>query len=472
MIGAPRASLAACLAALLAAGLALAAPPPPTSTASEAPAADLIQSARTLLREDLFEDALAAAGSAVARSPESAEAHVVMADALYRRGDFDAAGEHYRRAAALDPNCAGAPFGIGRILRTEGRYAEAAESFARAAALAPDVPKHLRLLANHLALRKDVIAMLRRYLEMARAPKNPADAEDEPTVRNVEAYLALLQSVGEMPLSEMIRAEPCSVPLHVNHGQAYVKLRIGEVDKQRFVFDTGSTGLTISPRLAARARLKAIKPFSITATPAARLETGSLVLVPELALGEGIVVRNVPATVREPAGPEEGLVGPSLLAALDITIDMRKGRLTLDKPDGPPRAGTLVPFRNVGGQIVAVAQVNDIPLNAMIDTGSVATIISRSAVARVPGLSAVPPAFAPGVSAGAGGPPDRRAILTGRLALGPGRWPADGLASRDLKGFSRALESEIYVLMGAPQLDDFVLTISYRRMTLTFAGRG
>ena len=181
-------------AAGLALALVLAAP---AQQAPEAPAADLIQSARTLLREDLFEDALAAAGSAVARSPESAEAHVVMADALYRRGDFDRADEHYRKASELDPNSAAAQFGIGRILRTEGKYAEAAESFSRAAALAPEVPKYLRILANHLALRKDVIVMLRRYLkeqlERLQAGEDPAgvgfDPDAPPVVFDAGNYL-------------------------------------------------------------------------------------------------------------------------------------------------------------------------------------------------------------------------------------------------------------------------------------------
>jgi len=434
----------------LALAAALQAAPPPAD-----PASDLIREARKLLREDLFEDALASAESAVARRPDSAAAHVVMADALYRRGDFDRAEERYRKAVELDPNSAAGHFGIGRILRTLGRYGEAAESYSRAAALAPEVPRHLRQLANHLARRQDVVTMLRRYIEIARAPLNPDDAEDEAAVRNVEAYLALLQQAGDAPLSEMVRAEPCVVRLDVIRHQAFLKLRVGSIANQRFVFDSGATGVTISPRLAARAKLSAIKPFTITASPAARLETGALVLIPELALGDGIVVRNVPATIRDPAGPEEGLIGPSLVSALDITIDLKKGALRLDTPAEGTREGTTLPFRNVGGQIVAQALVNDIPLSAMIDTGSISTIISRSAVSRAPGLVA-----------------DRRAVIAGRLALGPGRWPADGLATSDLTRFSRALESEIYVLMGAPHLDDWIVTISYRRMTLRFTPHG
>ena len=40
-----------------------------------------------------------------------------------------------------------------------------------------------------------------------------------------------------------------------------------------------------------------------------------------------------------------------------------------------------------------------------------------------------------------------------------------------LSGFSRSLESEVYVILGAPQLDDSPFTIDYGRMTLTFGQR-
>jgi len=396
-----------------------------------------------------------------------------MGDALFRRGDFDESERHYRRAVELDPNLPAAQFGVGRILRTLGRYGEAAEHFSRATALAPTVPRYLRVLANHLARREDSLAMLRRYLQVV---KESPGLEEDSTVRNVEAWVALLESVGDRPIQEMVKNEPGTVPVQVFRGQTYIKMMVAGQAAQRLLFDTGATGLTISHRIAARARLIPIRPFTISGTGARRTETGDLVLVPEIAVGEGIVIRNVPATVRDPTGTEEGLVGPSLFSQFDITVDLKGRRLVFARPGGGELApGRVEPFRNVGGEIVIAARVNGQPLNAMVDTGSASTVIGRTTLSRVTGLEAVPAHWGtsqdPGATGilGIGGPlADRKVLVKGTISFAGRDYPANGLPSADLEGFSRALESEIHVILGSPHLDDAPFTIDYRNMRVTF----
>lgn len=435
----------------------------------------LVEKARGLLKEDLYEDARAELSESLARWPDHGPLHVVMADALYRRGDFDDAEKHYRLGIEKDPNLAAAHFGVGRVLRTLGRYGEAAESFSKAAALDPEVPRYLRTLANHLARREDSLAMLRRYLELSR--QQPG-AEEESMILNVEAWVALLVKMGETPLSEMVRSEPCTVPLQESSGRLYLKLHMGELKNQRFVFDTGATGLTISPRIAARLKLTPIRPFSISGTGARGKETGELVVIPEISLGvaddEGkpapaIVVRNVAATIREPAGTEEGLIGPSFFSMFDITIEMKKARLTF-QTQGASRSGRVLNFRNVGGQILITATLNGLPFNAMIDTGADSTIIGKTTVGRVPGLQVVPAQWQEGSTTGIGGPlADRKRVIKGSLSFAGREYTASGLLSGNLSGFSRALESEVYIILGAQHLRDTPFTISYREMTVTFA---
>jgi len=453
-------------------GLALAAgsgesPAPTPRPAEEIRLERLLADITALMKDDLYEDALDMAGSAVDSFPGDARSHVAMADALYRRGDFDEAEKHYRRGVELDDANAAAHFGVGRILRTTGRYGEAAGSFSRAAALAPDVPKYLRVLANHLARRADAIGMLERYLELVR--RNP-DADEEIRAGNVEAWLALLKRAGDAPLSALVSKQPGVVRLQVRRGQAYFRMSVNGVKNQKFVFDTGATGVTVSPRLAARARLEPIRPFTIAGTGAHRTESGDLVLIDRIAIGDGIILENVPATVRDPAGPEEGLLGPSLLSAFDITVDLDKGRLDLETPAAKPRSGTIVPFRNVGGEILIEARVNGVGLNAMLDTGSASTIIGRTTLRRVPGLQAAPGQWYAGTTIGVGGPlADRKVVIAGTLSFAGLEFPADGLLSGNLDGFSRAVESEVYVILGAPHLDETPFTIDYRAMTVTFS---
>ncbi|MGH9867259.1 MAG: aspartyl protease family protein [Candidatus Polarisedimenticolia bacterium] len=458
-------------AAALACGVALAAAAaasePSLPRALPADAAGAAAAVRELLRQDLYEDALDLAGAAADRWPGEARLQVGRADALYRRGDFDDAERCYRRAVEMDPNDASAHFGVGRILRTQGRYAIAAESFSRAAVLAPEAPRHLRVLANHLARREDAIRMLERYLDLARTLPERG-GEDENTVRNVEGYLALLRRMGDRPLSHLVKGEPCILKLQHVGVQPTVRLDIGKLKNQRFVFDTGATGMTISPRLAARAKLEAIHPFTITGTGERRTETGDLVVIDRLAAGEGIVLENVTATVREPTGTEEGLVGPSLFGSFDLRIDLKGGTLEL-RPAGSPRAGRSEPFRNVGGQIVIRAELQEVPLNAMVDTGATGTLVARSAVARAPGLQLLPGEWFRGENVGVGGRlADRKVLAEGSLSFAGRTYKAGGLVSGDLSRFSRAIESEIYLILGAQHLDDTPFTLSYRDMTVTF----
>lgn len=457
--------------------------PPATAPTAPPPAVsdDPVGRAEALLRDDLYEDALAAAAAAALAHPDDSRVLVVMGDAFYRRGDFDEAERKYRRAVALDPDSAAAHFGVGRILRTLGRYGEAAGSFSRAAGLAPETPKYLRTLANHLSRREDSLGMLRRYLEIV---KTQPGTEEPRIIANVEAWVALLVKMGDRPLNEAVRAEPCEVPLQVVRGQAYLRMRVAQLKAQRFVFDTGASGVTVSHRIAARARLEPIGEFTISGTGARRIETGDLVVLPEIALGaagdngEPIVLRNVPATVRDPAGPEEGLIGPSLLSAFDITVDLKKGRLRLLDPAGDVSlaAGNetspiIEPFRNVSGQIMIPARINGSTFNAMVDTGSVSTIVGKTTLGRVPGLVAIPASWQQGATVGVGGAlADRKRILEGSLSFAGRDYTAAGLLSGDLSGFSRSLESEVYVILGAEHLDDAAFTISYKRMTVAFSG--
>jgi len=425
------------------------------------PAPSPLESARALLDDDKFEEALAAARSLVEREPESADARILIADALYRRGDFEESEAAYRKAVEIDPNAAGAHFGVGRILRTQGKYGEAAGFFHKAAALAPENPKYIRTLANHLARREDVISLLTKYLEM------PA-AEDEGIRKNTAAWIELLKFLGDEPLREIVRSEPTDVALNILSGQAYLSLDVNKKKAQRFAFDTGATGMTISPRLAKSAKVKRIQPFSITGMGGQGTVSGDLVLIRDLTLG-GIALRNIAATVAAPKGLEEGLIGPSFFSGFMIRIELAAGLLSLEPYDkaAPASADAMqLVFRNVGGQIVVPASLNGVTLNAMVDTGAQSSLASFSSTSRIEGHELLNPAMGQARSFGLAGPMTRKTIRTGTLTFAGRDFKADGMPSVDLARFSRAVESEIYLVIGFPELSAFRVGIDYRTNTL------
>ncbi len=438
--------------------------------------------ARELLDKNDYEAALAEARRIVEEDAGDGRAHAFLGDALYRRGDFEEAEAEYRRSIALDDGCAAGHFGVGRILRTLGRYGEAAAFFHRAAALEPDRPLYVRTLANHLARRADAITMMERYLELA--------GPDEERIRkNVAAWVALLKHLGDEPLSEVVRAEPMDLPMNVLRGQAFIKADLNKVKGARFAFDTGATGMTLSPRLAKNAKVEVIRPFEIVGMGGKGTVGGDLVLIREVSLG-GVALRNVAASIAEPQGPEEGLIGPSLFGAFLIRIDLRRGTLSLrprggepgsegsepdrargaqsGTPEAPPTGEKVatgritMSFRNVGGQIVVPAQLNGVTLNAMVDTGASSSLSSYSAAPRVPDIEVLPAALSAGRSFGLAGAMDRKTIRSATLGFGGKEFQANGLPSVNLSHFSRALESEVYLVIGFPELEPFALEIDYQ----------
>ena len=483
---------AALLLALAAAGPLHAQTAPGTEPAAPT-VVDPLEGARRLLKDDKYEEALAEVRRAVAADPNSATGQTLLGDALYRRGDFEEAEEAYRRAVTLDPSFPAGQFGMGRILRTAGRYGDAAGFFHKAAILAPDNAKYVRILANHVARRQDQITMLTHYLEM------PA-AEDERIIQNVRAWIELLKFLGDEPLGEIVRSEPTDLPMNVLRGQVYLKADVNGLAGQRFAFDTGATGITVSPRLAKKGKLKTIHPFSVTGMGGKGTVAGDLVLIRTLTVG-GVTIRNVTATVAEPAGTEEGLIGPSVFGSFRITLDLETGTLGLRRheppaeppatpgtsaqsqaspvappaspiaPQAPPAGTVRLPFRNVNGQIIAKATLNGVSLNAMVDTGASSSIAALSSVARVQGLELLPGEWSQGRSSGLGGSIPRKTIRSARLGFAGLEFKADGIPCQDLSRFSRALESEVYIVVGFPELARSILEIDYRAMTLTFTAR-
>ena len=83
-------------------------------------------------------DSLPLYRAALALDPDYAPAHVRLAEALERTGQFDAANRGYAQAARLDPANAHAHAGLGRLALTAGDADAAIRHLSRARELAPE----------------------------------------------------------------------------------------------------------------------------------------------------------------------------------------------------------------------------------------------------------------------------------------------------------------------------------------------
>jgi len=89
--------------------------------------------------DDWFELAIERVSEAIDLGLVTSEACTLLANALYGRSEYDAAGEAYRRALELDPKNALACVGLGNLEKKRGDFQKARECFQRAAELTPDL---------------------------------------------------------------------------------------------------------------------------------------------------------------------------------------------------------------------------------------------------------------------------------------------------------------------------------------------
>lgn len=447
--------------------------------ASPDDAALRIRLADCLVHADRFVEAIEQAEKAVALSAGAAGALASLGKALHRKGDFDAARERLHEGLEADPDCAECLWGLGRIQAISGDHAGAAMNFQRAAALDPENPVYLRHLASYVADRDKQKELYRGYLELP--PR-----EDERIRKNAEAWLAMLDHLGDRPLKQVDLPEAgTEVRLDELGGVSSLTVSLGPDRKARYLFDTGASGFTISERLRKKLKLPPVFAYTITGIGGSGTAETVMVLVEEVRVGQAIV-RNVPAVVRDPAPGIDGLLGPTLFGGATVTIDPRRRMLRVEGKAGPgpaedAAAAVELPFLAIGGAPFVPIRVSGVPMHAMVDTGASQAVVSPFAADQVDGLELMAPELAPpayreirgltGTTAGA------RVARAVRLEVAGVTYemaahipdPARVLVSYDLTPFSHALETEVWAILGGPQLDDFVLTIDWGRQVVRLA---
>ncbi|BBK37890.1 hypothetical protein STAQ_29680 [Allostella sp. ATCC 35155] len=163
------------------------------------PAADgdpALTAARATLRlvQGRLDDAVAAAGAALARDPDRVEALLARAQAHAARGDLAAGLADAERAAELAPDLAAAQAVLGRVLRRAERTDEAVAPLRRAVALEPQHGPWRALLA-------EAQAELLQYAEAV--PEWRAAIAAEPGQGRLRAQLAAsLAELGDLDAAE------------------------------------------------------------------------------------------------------------------------------------------------------------------------------------------------------------------------------------------------------------------------------
>lgn len=98
----------------------------------------------------------------------------------------------------------------------------------------------------------------------------------------------------------------------------------------KFILDTGSSYVTLSWNLVSAMGIAVDTKNTVRLTSASTVETTPKVIIPEMAV-LGKVVKDVEAIVKDlpPEAPADGLLGLSFLRYFKLSIDFKRGFLSL-----------------------------------------------------------------------------------------------------------------------------------------------
>lgn len=450
-----------------------------------------VRLAECLTRTDQFVEAREHAEVAVKLTRGGARALAELGLALHRAGDFDAAEERLLQATEADGECGRCWWGLGRTVALLGEYEAASRHFQRAASLEPDNPLFLRSLSPFVTERDKRKELYQRYLELPRV-------EELSVWGNVRTWLALLEFAGERRLNQVeVPDQGTAVRMETDRGMTYISVDVDGRKKRRYLFDTGASGFTISTGLMRRLKLKPVDVFTITGIGGDGLARIPMVLVPQVRVGDTIV-RNVPAVVRDTAPMVDGLLGPTFFGGHSVTLDHEKGELRIggsEKEDEPAestgkrrqkgrkkkreRETLEIPFLSINGTPFISIRMDGVVMNAMVDTGASQASLSMHAAQQVPGLQLMAPGLAPPayreIRGSTGKSREVRVVRRARLEFAGetlemvAHLPDSRriLVRLNLTPLSHALGTEVWAILGNPQLRSYNLHIDWQRQILS-----
>ena len=438
----------------------------------------------TLARKALMQEGVATAWKlsqkALGEAPESAAAHELSGEVLFRRGEFTAAEYEFKLASKLDPNFAPAWWGLARIAECTSMNKTAARYLDRAHAIDPNDPRIFHDWAMRLPGLEHIDA-LEKYASMADPRRDEKQLEDlRQHIRFDKALqgrslmvLASPYAKTEIPLLNLVNGAPQSLRYGLEVSLGRTRLRL--------VLDTGASGILIPRWAAGRAGVAILADATFSGfgdNPKA--SPGYHGIVDRLRIGD-VEFRDALISVsnQDSVGPVDGLIGTNVFAQFLVTLDFLGGKLRLDplpgyRPgDNELHDRTTVPEGQHSARVFRFGHLLMVPTRVsdsrevlfVIDTGSDRTLISYDMAGEVSKLNRDDGMRMQGIS---GQVADLYKTGNVFLQFAGFRQKSPGMTSVDMWPQSRNVGTEVSGFLGLPVLSLFTLTIDYRDGVVNF----
>jgi len=447
---------------------------------------DVLVDAGNKLRNDDLAGALDLVRKAVADSPESTAARLMLGIVDYRRGEILAAEMDFKKALQLDEKTGRAWLGLGHVFECASFYKKAQVCYRRAHQLDPDDPDILRAWSSTLK-RSERVAVLEKYLSAV------GDGEDADRLQGVRSAIETYRAVGDRKLSRLTsgdggarvkfvmlldgprRLRGYGLPVSINGSKPF-----------NLMIDTCASGILINSRAADKAGLHRIAAMKFGGVGDSGLQEGYRALAENVRVG-GVEFQDyvVDVSDKKAVADEDGLIGMDVFSHFLVTLDFYKQELRLDPlpkhqaktvEDEPedreiaPELQSFSPVFRFGHGLMIPTKVSDSkPVLFLIDTGAGSTLISPDFARQVTKVRGEDLVKMKGLSGNV-----KNVYTADRAVLEFGGYRQNNfdIIAFDLSKMSRSFGTEVSGVLGFPALQLFVMKIDYRDGLVRFDYQG
>jgi tetratricopeptide (TPR) repeat protein len=427
---------------------------------------------RSLLKADDVKAADESSQKALTAFPDSAIIHAERGDVDYRRGLIPQAEDEYRTALKLDEKCARAWLGQGKVDAVSTRHSKAKTAIAKAHELDPQDSDAFYEWAIRLAYPENVAALERHLAEFHNDPE---------TERHEREYKDFVKALAGrktwIPAHDVERAEIKMEGLTVGARMVLrgygIRVRLNDRATVKLLVDTGSSGITITRKLAEKIGASKLSEQAIEGVGKSGAAVGYKAWVDKVVIGDlefhDCFVQATPREIAE----VDGIIGMDVFSQYLITLDLPARKLRLEpiparSNEGPSaQVEAFTQTFALGHFLLLPTEVGKKATGLfVVDSGSNANTISPELARSIPEMRA----FNSPMS-GASGVVNSAFIADDATLRFAKVNRSDRISTLDLHSVSKDLGIEISGQIGFSAMENMKLTIDYRDGLVQFTGK-
>jgi tetratricopeptide (TPR) repeat protein len=428
---------------------------------------------RSLLKADDVKAAEESSQKAVAALPASAMVHAARGDVYFRRGMIPQAEDEYRAALKLDNQSARAWLGQGKIDAVYVRHAKAKAAVGKAHELDPKDNDAFYEWAVWLPYPQNVAALEQHLAEFHNDPEQE---------RHEHEYKELVKALAGrkvwVPAREVERTEIKMELLTTGPAMALrgygLRVRLNDRATVTLLLDTGSSGVTITRKLAEKIGASKLAEQGIEGVGKSGPAVGYKAWVDKVEIGNlefhDCFVQATPREIAE----IDGIIGTDVFSKYLITLDPAGHKLRLEPLPGRDEGGPAAQeeeftraFR-FGHFLLVPTEVGKRAAGLfVIDSGSNANTISPELAKLIPNMRA----FNVPMSGVSGTVNSELVAEDATLRFAKVNRTGKRINTVDLHSVSKDLGVEISGQIGFSAMENLKVTIDYRDGAVRFVGK-